>query len=56
VIWNDRRHVEHSIEGSGISGVVEALSAASDQLLNDALPGLVAAVDQDSAANSAKTQ
>jgi ABC-type uncharacterized transport system auxiliary subunit len=56
VIWTDRREVEHSIEASGISGVVEALSAAGNQLLNDSLPALVSAVEQDSAVSSAQTQ
>jgi ABC-type uncharacterized transport system auxiliary subunit len=56
VIWSDRREVEHPIEGSGISGVVEALSAASDQILNDSLPALVSAVEKDAAVSSAQTQ
>lgn len=56
VIWSDRREVEHPVEGSGVSGVVEALSAASNQLLSDSLPALVSAVEQDSAVSSAQTQ
>lgn len=56
VVWFDRREVEHSIDGSGVAGVVDALSAASDQLLNEALPGLAAAVERESADMSAKTQ
>jgi ABC-type uncharacterized transport system auxiliary subunit len=56
VLWTDRREVEHSIEGSGVAGVVDALSAASDQLLNEALPGMAAVVERESAEMSAKPQ
>jgi len=42
-VWSDRREVVHSIDGKGVDGVVNALSAASDQLLGEALPGLAAA-------------
>lgn len=56
VLWSDRREVEHSIDGSGVAGVVDALSAASDQLLNDALPALAEAVQRDVAESSGKSQ
>jgi ABC-type uncharacterized transport system auxiliary subunit len=56
VVWSDRREVEHSIDGSGVAGVVDALSAASDQLLNETLPGMAAAVERESAEMSAKPQ
>lgn len=56
VVWFDRREVEHSIEGSGVAGVVDALSAASDQLLSEALPGLAAVAERESAEMSAKPQ
>lgn len=56
IVWSDRREVEHSIEGSGVAGVVDALSAASDQLLDETLPGLASAVEQESAASSGKPQ
>lgn len=54
VLWSDRREVEHSIDGSGVAGVVDALSAASDQLLNDALPALAEAVQRDTAESGGK--
>ncbi|HEV2348667.1 MAG TPA: ABC-type transport auxiliary lipoprotein family protein [Terriglobia bacterium] len=56
IVWSDRREVEHSIEGSGVDGVVNALSAASDQLLSEALPGLAAEVESESAESSGKPQ
>ena len=54
VLWSDRREVERSIDGSGVAGVVDALSAASDQLLNDALPALAAVVQRDTAEGGGK--
>jgi ABC-type uncharacterized transport system auxiliary subunit len=46
-VWSDRREVNHSIDGKGVDGVVNALSAASDQLLSEALPGLAAVAERE---------
>ena len=46
-VWSDRREVNHSIDGKGMDGVVNSLSAASDQLLSEALPGLVAVAESE---------
>jgi len=56
VLWSDRREVEQAISGSGVGGVVDALSAASDQLLNDSLPALAAVVQRDVAESNTKPQ
>ncbi len=45
--WSDRREVERSIDEKGVDGVVNALSAATDQLLSQALPGLGAEVERE---------
>jgi hypothetical protein len=46
-VWSDRREVVHSIDGKGVDGIVNALSAASNQLLSEALPGLAAAAQSE---------
>jgi len=55
-VWSDRREVEHSIDAKGVNGVVLALSAASDQLLGETLPGLAAEVEREFKENPAKSQ
>lgn len=55
-VWSDRREVTHSIEQSGVAGVVSALSAASDELLSEALPGLAAEVEREFKENPGKPQ
>ncbi len=55
-VWSDRREVTHSIDPSGVDGVVNALSAASDQLLSEALPALAAEVERDFKENPGKPQ
>ena len=54
--WTDRRQVEHSIDEKGVDGVVNALSAASDQLLSQALPGLAAEVEREFKESAGKTR
>ncbi len=55
-VWSDRREVEHSIDGDGVPGVVDALNAASDQILSEALPGLAAEVEREFKENPVKPQ
>lgn len=55
-VWSDRREVTHAIDQSGVEGVVNSLSAASDQLLSEALPGLEAEVEREFKENPAKPQ
>jgi ABC-type uncharacterized transport system auxiliary subunit len=55
-VWRDRRMVERPAEGKGVPGVVKALSASSEQLLNEALPGLIAQVDGEFAQSSGQSQ
>ncbi|MHB8653717.1 MAG: ABC-type transport auxiliary lipoprotein family protein [Terriglobia bacterium] len=55
-VWSDRREVDHSIDTKGVDGVVNALSAASDQLLSEALPGLAAAAESEFNTTPQKTK
>lgn len=55
-VWSDRREVEHSIGEKGVNGVVLALSAGSDQLLSEALPGLGAEVEREFKESPGKPQ
>lgn len=55
-VWSDRREVEHSVGEKGVNGVVLALSAASEQLLSEALPGLGAEVEREFKENPGKSQ
>lgn len=55
-VWSDRRQVERSIGEHGVDGVVNALSAASDQLLSEALPGLGAEVEREFKENAQKSK
>ena len=56
VVWSDRREVVRSIDGKGVDGVVNALSAASDQLLSETLPGLAAAAQAEVKETPQKSQ
>jgi ABC-type uncharacterized transport system auxiliary subunit len=47
VVWSELRRVENPVQEKGMAGVVKGLNASSQQLLRDALPGLVAQVEQD---------
>src|SRR5204862_6184385 len=44
-VWTDRREVTHSINQTGVAGVVNALSAARHQLLSEARPSPAAEVE-----------
>lgn len=47
VVWSARRLVEAPFQGEGVPGVAIALNKATEQLLRDVIPGLVAQVEQD---------
>lgn len=47
VAWSFTRRAERAIEGKGIPGVVEAMNAATEDLLSQALPGLAEQVEHD---------
>lgn len=47
-VWADTRQLEQAIEKKGVAGVVEALNAATEQLLSQALPGMTAEVERES--------
>lgn len=47
VVWTFRRQSDHAIEEKGMTGVVNALNAATVDLLREALPGLAAQVEGD---------
>jgi len=55
-VWSMRRQVEVPINETGITGVVNAVNAASFQLLREAIPGLVARVEQDYKASQGPSQ
>lgn len=48
VVWSDRRQKEGSIQGKGVSSVVNALNTLTGQLLNEVLPELVSSVESTS--------
>ena len=47
ILWSGIRAAERSVQGKRVSAVVEALNAASDQVLDELLPALLAQVEQD---------
>jgi ABC-type uncharacterized transport system auxiliary subunit len=47
VVWSFERQAEHSVEGQGMPGVVDALNASTEDLLGQALPGLAQQVERD---------
>ncbi|MBI1940476.1 MAG: membrane integrity-associated transporter subunit PqiC [Acidobacteria bacterium] len=55
-VWSETRMVERPAEGQGVAGVVRALNASSEQLLSEALPGLMARMDSEVAQSSAPSQ
>jgi len=46
-MWAERREVQIPITKSGVDGVVNALSSATDQILSQTLPGLGAEVERE---------
>ena len=53
--WSDARLVERPAEGQGVAGVVKALSASSDQLMDELLPDLIGQVESEFARNSGRS-
>ena len=53
--WSDTRLVERPAEGEGVAGVVRALSASSDQLMNELIPGLIGQVESEFARSSGQS-
>lgn len=47
VVWSAKSQAERPAEGSGVAGVVKGINAASEELLHEVLPGLVAQVESD---------
>ncbi len=47
LVWQITRQVERPIEEKGMTGVVNALNASSEQLLREALPGLAARIESE---------
>jgi len=47
VLWSDVRQAQVPAPGKEVAGVVEAVNAASDQVLKELVPGLLAQVKQD---------
>lgn len=56
ILWSDSRQEESAPEGKGVPAVVQAVNAASERLLDGALPGLVAKVEADSRPGSPTSQ
>jgi len=55
VLWSVQRLAETPIQEKGVPGVVRALNDSSDQLLRDALPEMIAQVEQDYKASQGPT-
>ncbi len=47
VVWSAARHAERDAQGKGVPAVVDALNAASEQLLREVLPVLTAEVERE---------
>lgn len=56
VVWSGSRAVERAAEGKGVAGVVQALNVASEQLLDEVLPALVAQAEREAAQVSGQSQ
>lgn len=47
LIWSARRLVETPLQKGGVAGVANAVNSATEQILRETLPGMVAQVEQD---------
>jgi ABC-type uncharacterized transport system auxiliary subunit len=56
ILWSVARQEESAAEGQGVPAVVQAVNAASERLLEGALPGLVAKVEEDVRQNTQGSQ
>ena len=55
VVFLGRRQAEAAAQEKGVAGVVSALNSATQQLLDEMMPGLVAKVENDYREASSKT-
>ena len=55
VVFFERRQAEFGAEEKGVAGVVSALNSATQQLLDEMMPGVVARVENDYREASSKT-
>ena len=55
VIWTGKQQVDAPLQGTGVEGVANALSASTSQLLREMSPGLIAQVEQDLKASTGQT-
>ena len=55
VVFFERRQAEVGAEEKGVAGVVSALNSATQQLLDEMMPGVVARVENDYREASSKT-
>lgn len=56
VVWSVTRQAEGAVQEKGVPGVVKALDAASEQLLREALPALVAQAGREAKETSGQPQ
>jgi ABC-type uncharacterized transport system auxiliary subunit len=55
VAWSAQRQLENTVQEQGVPGVVTALNAATKQVLDEMIPGIVAQVESDYRASTGKT-
>jgi ABC-type uncharacterized transport system auxiliary subunit len=55
VAWSAQRQLENAVQEQGVPGVVTALNAATKQILDEMIPGIVAQVESDYRASTSKT-
>jgi len=55
VSWSAQRQVENAVQEQGVAAVVNALNAATKQILDEMIPGIVAQVESDYRATTSKT-
>jgi ABC-type uncharacterized transport system auxiliary subunit len=55
VAWSAERQVENVVQEQGVPSVVSALNAATQQILDEMIPGIVAQVESDYRASTSKT-
>jgi ABC-type uncharacterized transport system auxiliary subunit len=55
VAWSAQRQVENVVQEQGVPGVVNAVNAATKQILDEMIPGIVAQVESDYRTSTTKT-
>ena len=53
--WSAQRQVENAVQEQGVAAVVNVLNAATKQILDEMIPGIVAQVESDYRATTSKT-